>query len=324
MRLLTPAISALLLVSLPAQDAPPRQDAADAAAVSREGAIDKLMSERESPEAFQKAIADARACGVNEQSILEARFLYHVDRREDAAVAAMLPEFLKRQQDFKIEDSSIFAIKDDWLAVIEYVQAIAALEKNDNAAFKRHITEAFWLSPRQSSAFAPHVERLRLQEAMRSVKIDFNTRFKPMASGDAIALDALIAGKKALLLHFWSPASPECAASMPDFAATAAALTEKGVAVLSLLPDDSVRRLDDARRMIKPLGAKAPGAWAIDSSEKSLGRELRVQDLPTMVLVSPEGKVLFNGDPADERFWNALGTIDAGITRPPSSLERTE
>ena len=37
----------------------------------------------------------------SEQAILEARFLYHVDRREDDAIAAMLPEFLKQQEHFK-------------------------------------------------------------------------------------------------------------------------------------------------------------------------------------------------------------------------------
>ena len=67
-------------------------------------------------------------------------------------------------------------MKEDWLAVIEYVQAIAALKKGDKAAFKTHITEAFWLSPRQASAFAPHIDRMRLEEAMRAVKIDFETK----------------------------------------------------------------------------------------------------------------------------------------------------
>ncbi len=85
----------------------------------REAALDNLLAERESPKALKAAIAEARKAGVSEQAILEARFLYHVDHREDEAIAAMLPEFLKQRDGFKLEDSAIFGVKEDWLAVIE-------------------------------------------------------------------------------------------------------------------------------------------------------------------------------------------------------------
>ena len=45
--------------------------------------------------------------------------------------------------------------------------------------------------------------------------------------------------KKAMILHFWSPASRECEASMPDFVITAKALGEKGIAVASIIPDSN-------------------------------------------------------------------------------------
>ncbi len=285
---------------------------------SREAALDNLLAERESTKAFDAAIAAARKSGVNEQAILEARFLFHVDRGEDDAIAALLPEFKKHDETFRIEDSAIFSVKEDWLAVIEYVHAVVALKKDDKAAFKTHITEAFWLSPRQASAFTPHIERLRLEESMRSVKIDFSTKHAPLTAGGPVALESLIAGKKALLFHFWSPASPECEAAMADFASTAALLLANDIAVVSLIPDESPQLLDDARAMILPLDAKTSGAWLVDAKEKSLGRELRVRNIPTMVLVSTNGSVLFNGDPTDDGFWDALQKIDARIVRPKS------
>jgi hypothetical protein len=290
----------------------------------REAALDNLLAERESIKALDAAIADARTNGVSEQAILEARFLYHVDRREDAEIAAMLPEFLKRRDAFKLEDSAIFSVKEDWLAVIEYVEAIVALGKNDKDAFKKHITEAFWLSPRQASAFAPHIERLRLDEAMRAVKIDFSMKLIQVNSGDPVALETLVSGQKALLFHFWSPASQECEAAMPDFVATAIALSANGIAAVSLVPDDAPETLTKARALIRPLGGKPPGAWLVDSKDKPLGRELRIQNLPAMVLVSPDGKVLFNGDPTDDEFWEMLKKIDARITRPESGSDRSE
>lgn len=285
-------------------------------ASGRETALDKLLSERDSPNAFATAIDDARKAGVSTQAILEARFLYHVDRREDAAIAQLLPEFLKQRDLFKMEDSAIFGVKEDWLAVVEYVQAIAALEKGDRAAFKTHITEAFWLSPRQASAFATHIDRLRLDESMREVIVDFGSRLTTLGEGEAVTLESLMRGKKAMVFHFWSPASSESEASMPDFITTAQTLGEKGIAMVSIHPDGPVEDLAAARAAIRPLGLKPPGAWLVDRSEKPLAREFRVQGLPLFVLVSNEGRVLFNGHPADPLLWEALVKIDPSITRP--------
>jgi hypothetical protein len=287
-----------------------------AAGTPREDALDNLLSERDSAQAFAAVIEAARKTGVTEQAILEARFLYHIDRREDDAIAAMLPEFLKQREVFKIQYSAIFGVKEDWLAVVEYVHAIASLKKGDKDAFKSHITEAFWLSPRQASAFAPHIDRMRLEDAMQAVKIDFEIRFVALGGGDAVVLKNLVADRKAMLLHFWSPASKECEASLPDFLITAKALGEKGIAMVSLLPEDSPEILTSAREMIRPLGMNPPGAWLIDQKENPLARELRVQTLPVFVLVSNEGRVLFNGDPADDGLWDALKKIDPQIIRP--------
>lgn len=286
------------------------------AGTPREDALDNLLSERDSDHAFAAVIETARKAGVTEQAILEARFLYHIDRHEDDALAAMLPEFLKQRDVFKVQDSAIFGVKEDWLAVVEYVQAIASLKKGDKGAFKSHITEAFWLSPRQASAFAPHIDRMRLEEAMQAVKIDFETRLIALGGGDAVVLKNLLADRKAMLLHFWSPASKECEASLPDFIITAKALGENGVAMVSLLPEDSPELLTGAREMIRPLGANPPGAWLIDQKENPLARELRVQTLPVFVLVSNEGRVLFNGHPADDGLWEVLKKIDPQIIRP--------
>lgn len=312
-----PLLAALATVMAEPSSPPP----AAAQPGPREAALEQLLAARESRKALDAAITNARDHGVSEQAILEARFLYHIDRHEDAAIAAMLPEFLKQRDVFKLEDSAIFGVKEDWLAVTEYVQALAALGQGDKGAFKQHITEAFWLSPRQAAAFAPHIERMRLADCMSAVKIDFTAKLAPLAAGDAVALEQLMAGKKSLLLHFWSPRSRECEASLPDFMATAAVLGSSGIAVVSLLPDDSPRLMEEAREMLRPRGEHPPGAWLIDLKNKPLARELRIQNLPTMVLVSAEGKILFNGDPTEDEFWEALRRIDASIKRPQAAAE---
>ncbi len=286
------------------------------AASPRAAALDRLLAVRESPAALDAAMVDARGVGVSEQSILEACFLYHIDRHEDAALIAMLPAMLHQRERFKLEDSAIFGVVEDWLAVIEFVQAIAALDQGDKASFKQHITEAFWLSPRQAAAFAPHIERLRLTDCMRAITLDLSAPLAPLQAGDAVTLAQLAHGKKSLLLHFWSPHSRDCEASLPDFIATASALSSNDIAVVSLLPSDSSLLVSDARAMLHPLSSPLPGSWLVDSINQPVARPLRIENLPTMVLVAPNGKILFNGEPSDDGFWQALRLIDSSIKRP--------
>ena len=282
----------------------------------KRAALEQMLSERGDVAAFEAAAKKAKEVGVTDQAILEATFLYHVDRRDDAKLAAMLPEFLKRKDGFEIEDSEIFAVREDWLAVVEYVQAIAALQKNDRDAFKKHITEAFWLSPRQGSAFAPHIDRMRMEEAMRAVKIDFSAKLVSIFGGEPVALSGLMEKKKAMLIHFWSPWSRECETSMPDFKVTALELEKHGVAVVSLMADSEPEAVADAKKIVSTLGTTPPGAWLIDREKDTISRTLRIQSVPAMALVSPEGRVLFNGHPSEDPLWEALSKLAPEVKRP--------
>lgn len=282
----------------------------------KEEAVEELLSIRESPEVLAEAIVTARKLNVSEQVILEARFLFHVDRAEDKEIAALLPEFEARNENFDLSQSEIFASVDDWLAVKEYVTALDALEKGDKAEFKKHITEAFWLSPRQGAAFAPHIDRIRLMDAMKSVRVNFEKPYKRTLGEGFETLGEILGDRKALLIHFWSPWSRECEATLVDFFITADHLKSKGVAVASMLPETSEQVATDARLMLAATEKDAPGAWIVDTKKSSLAAKLRVQSVPAVVLVSPEGVVRFNGHPTNDEFWRALEDIDSGILRP--------
>ncbi len=270
---------------------------------------------------MEKAIAAARALGIPEQAILEARFLFHVDRAEDKEIAALLPAFLKQKENFNLVDSEIFASKDDWLAVTEYVQAIAAMQKGDKAAFKHHITEAFWLSPKQGAAFAPHIDRMRLMDAMKAVRVDFGKPYISILDRKPVTLGEIMGKRKGLLLHFWSPWSRECEATLPDFFVTAEHLLEKDIAVVSVLPETSEKVMGDAKAMLEGIGKKIPGAWLVDSKKAALSLKLSVQSVPVVVVVSPQGEVLFNGHPTDGDFWKALERLNPKIERPEMRVQ---
>lgn len=282
----------------------------------REDSIEELLSVRDSSESLSKAIAAARLLEVPEQVILEARFLFHVDRAEDDEIAKLLPEIEIQKAKFDLAESEIFASTDDWLAVTEYVAALAALEKGDKADFKQHITEAFWLSPRQGAAFAPHIDRIRLMDAMKSVRVNFEKPYKNTLAEGAMTLGEILGDRKALLLHFWSPWSRECEATLVDFFITADYLNSKGVAVASILPETSEKIATDARLMLAATEKEAPGAWVVDTKKAPLATKLRVQSVPAVVIISEDGRVIFNGHPTDDKFWEELEKIDSGIQRP--------
>lgn len=278
-------------------------------------AIQTMLSARGSDEELDRAIAEARKLGASEQSVVEARFLYHVDRREDDKLAAMLPDMLRQSERFKLEDSGIFAVEEDWLAVLEYVKSIAALRKGDREGFKKHITEAFWLSPRQGAAFAPHIERVRLAEAMKDVRVDAALELRDL-NGSAVTLAKLRGESKAVLLHFFSPWSRECEESIGDLRAVAAELAGHKIPVVGIVGEGGDEMVADTVELLGGLDEPAPGAWLVDHPKTPLGRLLRIQSAPTMVLVANDGRVLFNGHPADEALWTALAKIAPGCRRP--------
>jgi hypothetical protein len=315
LRFIAPFVIATAVLAHEGHDGKPEDDPYKGMPPKR-AALERMMSERGDAAAFDKAAEQAKEVGVGEQAILEATFLYHVDLRNDAKLAAMLPQFLQRKDSFKLEESEIFGVKEDWLAVVEYVQAIAALQKNDRDGFKKHITEAFWLSPRQGSAFAPHIDRLRMEEAMRSVTVDFTARLASIHGGEPVVLSKLMEKKKGMLFHFWSPWSRECEASMPDFKVTAQELEKHGIAIVSLMADSEEQAVADAKKIVGTLGAKPPGAWLIDRETDTISRTLRIQSVPAMALVSKEGKVLFNGHPSEDALWEALSKLAPEAKRP--------
>jgi len=241
---------------------------------------------------------------------------------EDAEIAALLPEVERRKADFNLEDSEVFAAEDDWLAVTEYIRAIASLKQGDSAGFKKHITEAFWLSPRQGAAFAPHIERMRLMDAMKAVKVDFDKKYKDSLDGKMVSLGEVLGDGKGLLLHFWSPWSRECEATLADFFLTAEHVIPKGVGVVSILPETTAKVNADAKAMLLATGKDVPGRWIVDSKKAPVSHQLKVQSVPVVVLLSADGRILYNGHPAEENFWKALGTLGPGILRPEMREEK--
>jgi hypothetical protein len=53
--------------------------------------------------------------------------------------------------------------------------------------------------------------------------------------------------------------------------------------------------------------------WLVEPKERPFSEVLGIETLPRVILVSPEGKILFNGHPQDGGLWTALKSVDATI-----------
>lgn len=280
--------------------------------------IEHLLEERD-PAAFEKACTDAALAGVPRQAVLEAKFLYLIDVGDRARLAALSDELAASEKDFNIEDSIVFSVPEDFSAIVEYTRALRALENNKPDEFKKHITEAFWLSPKQSQVFGQHVERQRLVEIMSQLVIDLDADYALLLKPEEkTSLRAQLADSPALLLHFWSPWSPEAETSLPDFRKTTLELKKQKIPVVSILFNGPEEVLADARLFAKGQAMNIPTTWLLDQRKNSLAHKLRILQLPTFVLLSPDGKILFNGDPSQEDLWLEIKKLAPNFIRPDS------
>ena len=300
-------ITSLLSLQGSAQDSPP---------ATQEEKLIQALFESENEDALQKAIAAARKAEISRQAILEARFLFLVDQEDFAAVAALGPVLKEQKASFRIDDSVIFSVEEEFFSIVEYCYALGALEKDDLKGFKHHITEAFWLSPRQATAFAPHIDRLRRDQALADLKIDFARNFTRQADSRKVPLKALAKESAHLIIHFWSPWSNESEAHLPDFLAMVEELNTHKIPVVSVLIEPGNEALSEARKFRAVLPAKKTGDWVVDNSQASLARKLRVLELPTISVLEVDGSVLFSGHPSEKQLWSTLQKINPKLKRP--------
>lgn len=283
----------------------------------REELLDRLFSIPGTKVELDAALFEARKLGIPEQTLLEARFLFHVEHKDDKGIIDLLPTLEEKEKTFTLDSSEIFATKEDFLAVIEFSRSLKALQQKKPDEFKKHITEALWLSPAQASAFTPYIEKLRIDQHIANAQINFDTVISDLQSGAAVNLKSVLAENSALLLHFWSPWSPDCETSITDLGALTKLMREKKVVLASLLIDGKTEIVAEAKDFLKGLDTPLPGPQLLDRQKNSLAGQMRVTDLPTLVLLDTKGKMLFHGKPGDPLLEVAIKQVGGTVKPTP-------
>ena len=261
---------------------------------------------------MKNLLEQAAKLGLADQVLMEAQLVWGLRRGEVGILTTLLPELEMLAKRFDPKRAAGIRTADELKGLISYIKALAARQVGDEEAFKQHITEAFWLNPSSAALFGQAVESMRREKRMESLKLDLEVVLTT-SEGEATTLKDQLGSGKALLIDFWASWCGPCMALMPELRKKAELLGRHGIVVAAMNTDrQNAESLADKVRREKDMTMP----WLVEPSDQPYSMALEVRSIPAMVLVLPDGKVLFFGHPQSPDLWQALKRVDPSIQPP--------
>lgn len=277
--------------------------------------MEKLLDPKNTQEQFESALAEAAKSGVSADVLAEVKLIWALRYQEDAYLEKIIPELDALMAKFEKGAAPLLATATQFKALVSYLKAVLAASKGDEAGLKSNITEAFWTDPSQGERFARSMMDFQTDIRMKKVTVDFAMPLTT-SQGQATTFRDVIGSNKALLVDFWASWCGPCMMLMPALREKAQHLAKHGVVVAGI-NTESDESIAEKVRLEKDM--KLP--WLVDPKGNPLARLLEATTLPRMILLSPEGKVLYSGHPQDPRLLKALQKVNPEITTLGSSAE---
>jgi thiol-disulfide isomerase/thioredoxin len=310
LRTLLPLAAILLSASFAIAQTADGTDKPDAEAASAaKEALQKLFAPSNSAEQLAELAKEANKLGIPRQQIIEARLVWGLRNQDTAYLAKLLPEVEVLAANFDPAQAAAMPNAEAVQSFASYIRALKAQDDKDAEGFKKHILEAIWLQPGQATVFIQAIETIRRAEMMAALTVDMKLPITD-SMGEATTLGDVVAGKKAILIDFWASWCGPCMQLMPSLKKKGESLPAHGIVVAAMNKDDE-NALGIAERIRKEQDMKIP--WLIEPAERPFTKLFAIDSIPRMILISPEGKVLFNGHPEDPALWAALKKVDASI-----------
>jgi thiol-disulfide isomerase/thioredoxin len=286
--------------------------AAEEAVASAKALMQRLFAQGTTEEELQALAKEANKANIPRQQIIEAKLVWGLRHQNTAFLLKILPEVEILASSFDPATAAALPNVEAVKAFIAYIKALKAGAAKDEDGFKQNILEAIWLNPQQAPVFIQSIEKFRLEAKMAALLVDLKAPLTT-SMGEATTLQDQLGSGKALLLDFWASWCGPCMNLMPSLKKKAAVLAPHGIVVAAMNKDDDNAEAT-AERIRGELNATLP--WLIEPPERPYSKALEITSIPRMILLSPTGKVLFNGHPEDPALWVALKKIDAAIEAP--------
>lgn len=303
-------ISPLLVVS------PLSVQAKDQPADAAQKAAERLKGDFDSIPQFEAAVKDATKAGVTPQTIAESRLLFYCTNN----VTAPLPDLIRQLQPmlpkWNEKDSIFFSKREELEGLISLAQALVADDANDEAGFEKSIKDAFWTSPELASLCRKAVESHRAKQRDANITLPMDVTI-PVSNGGQTSLAQLVKDHKAVLLDFWASWCGPCMSLMDELRDRAHKLADAKIVVAGMNNEAKNEGGSLAQAKVKAetvrKSKKMDFPWLIEPADSPFSGPLEITSIPRAVLVSPEGKILFNGHPDDPALISALTKLDGRL-----------
>jgi len=157
-----------------------------------------------------------------------------------------------------------------------------------------------FMRPRMEAAQAR--ERKEEKKLMANLKVPMDLEIETSA-GEKTTLGDLAKGKKGVLLDFWASWCGSCMNLMPELQKKAKKLGSKGILVAGMNTENAGKA--ESVRKKRKIGF----TWLVEPEGRPLSQMLKINSIPRMILVAPDGKVLFNGHPMDDELVSSLADL---------------
>ncbi|MEP6822866.1 MAG: TlpA disulfide reductase family protein [Chthoniobacterales bacterium] len=281
----------------------------------RKAALEKFAEAVRKGTAVDEAAATARKAGVPAQPIEELRLLASVRGRDLKEMEERVKNLKDVLPQWSPENSVAFSEKSELEAVLSFAKGLLAAQAGDEAAFEQAMKQAFWLNPDLSPALADELKERRGAGRLASLILPMQASFET-SDGTKTSLGALAQGQKALLLDFWATWCGPCMQALPALVERSKKLGPQKIAVVGINTEASqAGGLTEARKKAEGVKKRqnVPFAWLVEPENRPLSKLLKIDSIPRAILVTPEGKVLYDGHPEDPRMIAALEKL--GVTQ---------
>lgn len=265
----------------------------------------QAILQAQSMEDFDEQLKKLKEEGIEPQLEAELELLGAFRSGKPERIREALPN---APPEIDAEKSVLFNDRDEYTGFVKLLELTLALDEGNEEKAKELIGESIWLATRNAQPILQMVDAYKLKKQMADLELPMETEIKT-SQGETVTLASLAEGKKALLIDFWASWCGPCIQAMPELGKRAEELEPENVVVVGMNVDDTAEAADEFR---KERGFKFP--WLMEPEGSPFSKMLQIDSIPRMVLVKPDGKVLFNAHPNDTTSLNeALSELEVSV-----------